>query len=317
MLDSSIFDPATVADDTAAANAEIAKMVAAGTWPPPSVEAYRATVEDTIAQLSGGAVYHAESAVTETVADEQGSLDLRIIASPEPTGVYLYLHGGGWTIGTADQQDGVLEELIATTGMTMVSVEYRRAPEHPFPAAVDDAERAARWLLANGADRLGSDRFTIGGESSGANLAVGALLRLRETGDHTAFRGANLLYGWFDATLTPSVHGPFAEGGVLTAAMLEWFADQYLPDAAERSDPVASPLKADLRGLPPTLLTVGTQDPLLDDSLFMHARLLAAGVKSELQVLPGGGHAFEFSPTAIAAQAKDRIAAFLQRAVTD
>jgi acetyl esterase/lipase len=315
MFDPAIFLPSSVSAETAQANAAIAEMVDGTPWPPASVEAYRATVEETIARLSGGAVYHSPRATDRTVTDRDGSLRLRVLANDAPTGIYLYLHGGGWTIGSADQQDAVLEELVTATGMAAVSVDYRLAPEHPFPAALDDAERAARWLLKHGADELGSDKFTIGGESSGANLALGTLLRLRATGDQARFRSANLLYGWYDASLTPSVHGPFATGGVLTAAMLEWFADQYLPSPLDRRSPEASPLRADLRGLPPTLLTVGTQDPLLDDSLFLHARLLAAGVASELQVAPGGGHAFDFAPIAISRDAKDHIATFLSASI--
>jgi acetyl esterase len=96
---------------------------------------------------------------------------------------------------------------------------------------------------------------------------------------------------------------------------LEWFADQYLPSPLDRRDQEASPLRADLGDLPPVLLTVGTQDPLLDDSLFLHARLLAAGVVSELLVAPGGGHAFDFAPIAIAREAKARIAAFLTESI--
>jgi acetyl esterase/lipase len=115
--------------------------------------------------------------------------------------------------------------------------------------------------------------------------------------------------------LTPSVSGRYQTGGALTKAQMEWFADQYVPDVSSRRDPYISPLYADLRGLPAVLLTVGTQDPLLDDSVLLHMRLRSDGVESQLCIYPGGGHGFEAGPTGIAAAAKGSVATFLLDAI--
>jgi carboxylesterase type B len=173
MFDPAVFLPSSVGPETAQANAAIAEMITGTPWPAPSVDAYRAIVYHTIAQLSGGAIYHSPLASDRTITDDTGPLQLRVFATRSAAGVYLYLHGGGWTIGAADQQDALLEELDTSTGLAVVSVDYRLAPEHPFPAALDDAERAARWLLEHGSAEFGSDRFTIGGESSGSNWRSG------------------------------------------------------------------------------------------------------------------------------------------------
>jgi len=133
-------------------------------------------------------------------ADAAG-VPVRIFEPPEPQGAYLHIHGGGWTIGAADLQDPYLWELAQQTRLTVASVEYRLAPEHPYPAGPDDCERAALWFL----DSFGG-RLTIGGESAGAHLAVVSLLRLRDRHGISprAFAAANLVFGAYDLTGTPS-----------------------------------------------------------------------------------------------------------------
>ena len=206
---------------------------------------------------------------------------MRILEAPEPRGAYLHLHGGGWTIGAGDLQDPALWELAQATGLTAVSVDYRLAPEHPYPAGPDDCEDAALWLLAHHEGRL-----TIGGDSAGAHLAVVTLLRLRDRHGISprAFAAANLVFGSYDLTGTP---GRLLWGErelVLSGPLMDWFADCFLPgmSADERRSPDVSPLYADLRDLPPALFSCGTLDPLLDDSLFMEARWRAAGNESRL-----------------------------------
>jgi acetyl esterase/lipase len=270
-----------------------------------------------LAELAGGELYRSPLGRDETLEVDGRSIGLRILA-PEtaPTGIYLWLHGSGWTIASPDLFDAATEEIVRQTGMAVVGVNYRKAPEHPFPAPLEDCVEAARWLIANAEAEFGTTRLTIGGDSSGANLAVATLLRLRdEDGAHERFDAVNLWYGFFDATLLPSAHGPNGVGGIVGTAHLEWYADQYIPADVDRRNPLISPLYADLAGLPPALLSVGTQDPLLDDSLLMHCRLLAQGVESELRLYPGGGHGFEIGPTSIAATAKQRVAEFLASAV--
>jgi acetyl esterase/lipase len=249
-----------------------------------------------------------------------GELRLRVIA-PEvtPTGVYLHIHGGGWTLGAGDMQDSLLAQLADATGLVAVSVDYRLAPEHPFPAPADDCEDAARWLVDRGAAELHAPRrLTIGGESAGAHLAVLALLRLRDGHGVTgAFRGANLVYGAFDLSMPPSARLWGDRNLVLSGPIMEFFTRNLLPglDRERRRAPEYSPLYADLRGMPSALFTVGTLDPLLDDSLFMEARWRASGAAAELRVWPEAVHGFTGFPLAIARASTATQVAFLKACV--
>ncbi|ARJ04187.1 esterase [Cnuibacter physcomitrellae] len=236
-------------------------------------------------------------------------VSLHVVPSEAARGVLLHIHGGGFILGGAAQQDGMLERIADGTGLTCVSVEYRLAPEHPYPAAWDDCEHAARWLIDNAAREFGSDSLVIAGESAGALLAVATLLRLRDRGPAQPFRGAALSFGVYDSTMTPSQAR--ATTGVLKARDIAKIVDSYAPDASLRRDPELSPLYADLRGLPPALFSVGTLDAMLDDSLFMYGRWLAAGSEAELAVYPGADHAFIEGPHPLAPEANARIDAFL------
>ena len=215
---------------------------------------------------------------------------LVVVPAPDPSAVFVHCHPGGWTIGSPEESLRDARAIAASTGMTAVSIGYRLAPEHPYPAGLDDCERAARWLIDNAEASLGSARLLIGGESAGANLALCTLLRVPG-----AFVAGSLLYGNYDLTMTPSQR--HAESGVMiTRGSLEWFYDQYVPDVSRRGDADISPLYADLSGLPPLLLSVGSADSLVDDTVFLAARLLASGVECELQVVPGGEHGFDMGP---------------------
>ncbi|MDB4963579.1 MAG: Alpha/beta hydrolase fold-3 domain protein [Myxococcales bacterium] len=233
-----------------------------------------------------------------------------------PRGVYLHIHGGGWMLGASDLQDPALAELATAVGVVVVSVDYRLAPEHPFPAAIDDCEDAARWLVERGAEMLGAPaRFSIGGESAGAHLAVLTLLRLRDHRPGSAFIAANLVFGAFDLSLTPSARDWGDRNLVLSTPIIEHFVSSFLPgrSAEELRAPELSPLYADLRDLPPALFTVGTLDPLLDDSVRMAARWHAAGGSRELRIWPEGVHGFTAFPISLARLADAAQFTFLDR----
>jgi acetyl esterase len=247
-----------------------------------------------------------------------GEIPLRVLA-PEtstPTGVYLHLHGGGWTLGAHDLQDVAMWELVEATGMAAVSVGYRLAPEHPYPAGPDDCEDAALWLVDRGATELGAPaRLAIGGESAGAHLSAVTLLRLRDRHGITgAFAGANLVYGAFDLSMTPSQRAWGERNLILSTPIIRWFADNFLPhhDAEARCDPDISPLYADLHGMPPALFEVGSLDPLLDDSLFMAARWRAAGAATELRIFDEAPHGFTAYSVADAVAARQAQYEFLR-----
>jgi acetyl esterase/lipase len=244
-----------------------------------------------------------------------GSLRVRVLPPEgDAAGVHLHLHGGGWTVGGADLQDVQLADLAHESGLVVASLEYRLAPEHPFPAGPDDCEDAALWLLDGGAEELGAPAvLSIGGESAGAHLAALTLLRLRDRhGIRDAFRAANLVYGAYDLSGTPS-RRLLADPLVLTDAGMRWFNENFVPglNGEQLRDPEISPLFADLSGLPPALFTVGTADPLLDDTLFMAARWQAAGNDADLLVYADGIHGFNAFPIGIGSAANDAQIAFL------
>jgi len=239
------------------------------------------------------------------IAGRGGQIRLRVLApAREARGVYLHIHGGGWALGGADMQDPLLMELAEATGLCVVSVDYRLAPEHPHPAGADDCEDAARWLVENGVEELGVPRrLAVGGESAGAHLSVVTLLRLRDAhGIRGAFRAANLVFGAYDLSMVPSTRSWGDRNLVLSGPILECLVAAFLPgeDREARRAPAVSPLFADLRDLPPALFTVGTLDPLLDDSLFMEARWRAAGGRTQLRVWPEAVHGFTAYPIAMA-----------------
>jgi acetyl esterase len=315
-IDAQVFDQGRVSQAVLDFNAALVSGMASVGWafPPPSAAALR----DALA-AGGPAPYVSPAARTITVPAGTHEIPVRIIGAPVsatvpatgPTAVFVHVHGGGWTIGSAAGQDAALERIAASTGMTVASVDYRLAPEHPYPAGLDDCERVTRWLIEHAAAEFGTGRLLIGGESAGANLALCTALRVaRDQPD--ALRGVALYYGNYDVTMTPSQRQ--AESGFLiTTGSLAWFYDQYVPEASRRDDPDISPLYADLRGLPPVVLAVGTHDSLVDDTMFLASRLLAAGVDTELVVVPGGEHAFDMAPVPECQEAVAAVDAFLAK----
>ncbi|WP_406011091.1 alpha/beta hydrolase [Streptomyces sp. NBC_00637] len=255
-----------------------------------------------------------EPARTLRIAGRGGhELALRIIAPDCPKGVYLNFHGGGFVSGSAAQSDQELERIARNTGLACIDVDYRLAPAHPHPAAWDDAESAALWLIENAKSEFGTDALAIGGQSAGATLAASVLVRLRERLGSTGFQAANLVFGNFDLSMTPSQTLLGADAVPVSVDMIRACTSAVAPLSEQRQDPDLSPLFADLRDLPTALFTVGTLDPFLDDSLFMHARWIAAGNEAEIAVYPGGGHVFTGAPIPLADQANDRIDAFLRQ----
>lgn len=203
---------------------------------------------------------------------------------------------------SATRNDARNARLADALGINVVSVEYRLAPEHPWPAAPDDCETVALWLLEEGSTVFGTETVLIGGASAGATLATTTLLRLRDRDLVHPIAGAVLQFGAYDL----SGQSP---GGRLYAD--EWFIQAYAGHVPDRTNPDVSPLYANLQGLPPTLLLVGTLDVLLEDNIAMAGRLSAAGNDVELRVFPESMHGFTSHPTSMATAALDGVETWL------
>jgi acetyl esterase len=242
------------------------------------------------AQLGGAP---SERAIDRTIDGPAGPIRLRTFTAEQPAGVLFHIHGGAWMAGSPEMMDQLHEIIVDACRLAVVSVDYRLAPEHPYPAAQDDCEAAACWLIEHTGDVFGSDRLLIGGESAGAHLAAVTLRRMRDK--HHAvdrFLGANLVFGAYDLSRTPSQRGVGVPPGSDILDGTGFPLDLFLPGMAEeqRRDSDVSPLYADLRGMPPALFTVGSNDHLLDDTLFMAARWEVAGNRTRLLVYPETPH---------------------------
>lgn len=242
---------------------------------------------------------------------EVAGVPVRILRPERIDGVYLHLHGGAMTVGSAASMDHRNWDFARALEVAVVSVDYRLAPEHPFPAGPDDCEAVALWLIDHARAEFGADRLVMGGESAGAYLAALTALRLRDRfGGRSPYRALDLCYGVYDLSGTPS-------RAELLGQVPYAFPDNvhhYIPNrsVSERRDPSVSPMWAQLRDLPPAIVTVGTADWLLDESLFFANRLAAAGNRVELAVYPEGCHGIESVPTALGRAARDRIFDFIR-----
>ncbi|MBC2641997.1 MULTISPECIES: alpha/beta hydrolase [unclassified Rhodococcus (in: high G+C Gram-positive bacteria)] len=253
----------------------------------------------------------------EELALPGGLAATRYRAGISSNGLVVFFHGGGFVLGSRAAYDGPVRLLAQQTGMDILSVEYRLAPENPYPAPHDDAKVAWEYALAN-AGRWGIplDRIVVAGDSAGGNVAAALAQRLRASARQPALQV--LIYPVTDLAGSRPSNEEFADSPALTAKQIAWFLDQYLPPAVDRTDPRVSPLlAADLTGLPPTLVTVAGFDPLRDDGLAYAARLTESGVPTELIREPGLVHGY-LSLTALSTtsrEAVERIASAIVRAL--
>ena len=261
-----------------------------------------------------GPLVFSELAENRTIDSPTGRVSLRVFTPPTIRGVYLYVHGGGFAFGASDLQDKRLEEIALTCEVAVISVDYRLAPENPYPAAHDDSEAAALWLGNNAKAEFGTEEIVIGGESAGAYLSAVTLLRLRDKHGFNGYRGANLLYGAYDLGGTPSLEAWGDRYLILSKPYINWCMDMFIP-GLNRKDPDISPLYADLSNMPPALFSIGTVDPLVDDTLFMYGRWLAAGNQAQIAVYPGATHAFPLMPIGIAKQGSQRCSEFIKESI--
>lgn len=267
------------------------QVAAAGADGPPDLAAMRAAYLDAALRLGGAREEVAE--VQDVVVGGPGGICARTYrpaAACAPLGAILWCHGGGWVLGDIEGFEHVCRALANAAGHIVVSVDYRLAPEHPFPAPLDDALAAVEWALGHGADQLGfdRDRVIVGGDSAGGTLAAVATR-------HHAHRlaGHLLVYPAVDAAMqTASYAGAVgAQVGGLTPDHMRRCFDAYL-QGADVADPDVSPLRGALAGLPPALVAVAEHDVLRDDGLAYAEALTAAGVPVELRRFDDMVHGF-------------------------
>jgi acetyl esterase len=239
-----------------------------------------------------------------------GDIGLRIYTpeSDAPRPALIYFHGGGWVLCNLDTHDVMCRAIANRAQAVVVSVDYRLAPEHKFPAAVEDCYAAAQWVAGN-ASTLGADpaRLVVGGDSAGGNLAAVVTIRSRDEAG-PEFAGQVLVYPVADlSNFETESYREFAEDHSLTRALMEWFRAHYLSTPEEARHPYASPLLAsDLSRLPPALVITAECDPLRDEGEAYAARLREAGVAVTLTRYAGMIHPF-FSWTGLVPQAMDAI----------
>ena len=239
---------------------------------------------DIFQSLLGGGPAPVGEIVDRTISGPAGRMRVRIyrpagtVARLLPT--ILYFHGGGWVIGSLEGYDLPCRFFCARTGCAVVAVDYRLAPEHRFPAAIDDAVASFRWLAESG-DEIGIDpaRIVVAGDSAGGALAAVVSQLVRGEAHTPCLQW--LIYPATDMSAETGSHSSCGQGFLLTQDDMRWFGDQYLNDLGEVADPRVSPLKApDLNGLPPALVFTAGFDPLRDDGQAYADRLAASGVKT-------------------------------------
>lgn len=204
----------------------------------------------------------------------------------------VYAHGGAFVQGSLPSWDHFLRDLVRQSGVAALSVDYRLAPEHPFPAAFDDMVAITRLAAREGAGfGIDASRIAVGGDSAGANLALGAALAMRDAGE-SALRFQLLIYGVYTTACDSPSWRRFGQGAGLSIASMEWAWETYLGAEANYADWRAAPYLADLEGVAPAHLIVGTLDPLLDDSNNLAAKLKLARVPNNLTIYQGINHGF-------------------------
>lgn len=290
---------------------------------PPAAEAGAEALRAASEQRAAARPLGPEMASVVDLAVPPGDVPARLYrpAAAGPVPLVVYFHGGGWVIGSLATHDRACRRLAAASGAGVLALDYRRAPEHPWPAAVDDAEAALRWIASRPA--LLDPQPTavaVAGDSAGGTIAALACLRARDEEPAVRPDLQVLLYANTDLTNSGASMATEGHGYGLEVADIEWFNAQWVPDPAMRRDPRVSPLYAadsDLRGLPPAVVVTCEHDPLRDQGEAYAVRLAEAGVLRTLRREPGLVHNFMLwdlqSPAC--ARAGDRVAGDLREAL--
>jgi acetyl esterase len=204
--------------------------------------------------------------------------------------VIVYFHGGGFAFASIHTHERLLRRLSAAAQAAVVAVEYRRTPEHPYPAALEDAESVWNWVRAHFTDEELGMEYSFVGDSAGANLALALAMKLRDEGSPQP-DALGLIYGMYDRDMRSNSHARYGDGRYgLSTARLDWFWNQYLSRAKDASDPYAVPALGDVTGLPPVAAFIAERDCLADDTRALVGKLKAAGVPHSLDLFEGFTH---------------------------
>ncbi len=244
-----------------------------------------------------------------TVPGPWGDIPVRLFR-PDGTGdlpVIVYFHGGGWVVGDLDTHFRATSCLAAASGMAVLAVDYRMAPEVKYPAPLDDCVAVVRHVADNGASMgLDPGRLAVMGDSAGASLSIGTSLFLRDAGG-SPVRSQVLVYGSYDKLADTPSRRRYGDGRYgLAADEMKWYGAQYLRDQHDATDPLVSALLANLAGLPPSHVYAAELDPLVDESVLLDKALRAAGVPGDCHVYPGTVHGF-INATRVVKAARDMI----------
>lgn len=221
----------------------------------------------------------------------------------------VYLHGGGWCMFSVDTHDRLLREYAQASGLPVIAIDYSLAPEHPYPAALEQILSVLDWLKRNGMlHGIDANRLALGGDSAGANLAVAAALCLRQVGEASRLHALVLNYGAWSPALSEHARNTLGTAeDMLSGAEMDEFWHEYLgPQAAQIAGPLSAPLSANLQGLPPSLLLWGDRDVLSEQNASMARRLAEAGVHVRERTYPGAPHSF-IEAMAVSDKAQDAI----------
>ncbi|WP_284991023.1 alpha/beta hydrolase [Arthrobacter sp. efr-133-TYG-120] len=257
------------------------------------------------------------SAVSDFNVDDFGVRVYDPQVSRGPTPVVLFLHGGGWVMGSLSTHDGLCRRLAALTGLPVVAVDYRLAPEHPYPAAIEDSRAALHWLFsAREVHGLDISNAVLVGDSAGGQMAAVLAIENATNNSPVHVSAQVLIYPMVDLTMSTRSYARVGEGFPLVADTVAWFADTYLPEGTDRTLPDVSPALAQLpAGLPPAFVITVDNDPLADEGANFAAAMARAGTEVHYQHLPGYAHGLLTSAGRVqrGEQKVDEIAAFIRR----
>lgn len=308
-IEPSTFDPATLSPESREFNAKLSAITASQPkWYEIGAEAYRKLRAEGGTALPAPIVLDSGIAFEIPSRDPSRNVPCRVFKPQNgeaPRAVFMHIHGGGWVLGNESSQDVKLQRLADIHSIACISVGYRLAPEHPFPAGPEDCFDVAEWLVRHAQERFQAPFAFMGGESAGGHLTALTTLHLLQHSDPVysghRLRGLILHYGCFSLRWLPSVYS-FAKREphlVLSLETMTEFQNAFLGKGWTQEmldDPNVSPLYADLPSLrhklPPALFTCGTEDYLLDDTLFMSSRWLSAGAEAVVAIVKGAAHGY-------------------------